>query len=119
MSNTQAQEKAPNYTQAQIDQIKAAAPLDMEKAKKLGEAMGKSYRSIIAKAKREQIEYIAKEPEPKKGKDAPTKAQLVDAMREASGLKLTQLDKAPSATLNELAKFFDKVFTSEKTETTK
>lgn len=98
-------EKEPNYTEAQVQQIRAAAPLDMEKAKSLGETMGKSYRSIIAKAKREGIEYIAKAPEPKKGKDAPTKAQMVEAMRTATGLKLPDLEKASSACLNELARW--------------
>lgn len=98
-------EKEPNYTEEQVQQIRDAAPLDMEKAKALGEAMGKSYRSIIAKAKREGIEYKAKEPEPKKGKNAPTKAQMVEAMRAATGLKLPDLEKASAACLNELAKW--------------
>jgi hypothetical protein len=98
-------EKEPNYTAEQVQQLREAAPLDVDKAKALGKTMGKSYRSIIAKAKREGIEYIAKAPEPKKGKDAPTKAQMVEAMRSATGLKLPDLEKASAACLNELAKW--------------
>lgn len=99
----QTAEKAANYSVEQVQMLRDAAPIDMEKAKILAEKMGKTYRSIIAKAKREQIPYLAKVPEPKKGKDAPTKAELVGAMRIVTGLKLPDLDKASTAALNELA----------------
>ena len=100
--------KAPNYTDAMVAAIHAQAaiaPLNMESAKALGEQLGKSYKSIIAKAKREGLAYEAKEVAPKKGQDAPTKAAMVEVLSEVTGLKLLQLDKAPTATLIELCKY--------------
>lgn len=105
--------KEPNYTAEMVEKIRAQAPLNREKAEKLGAELGKSYRSIIAKAKREGIEYIAAEPAPKKGKDAPTKKDIVGAIRAGTGLKLLDLDKAPLATLTELAKYLSKMLGSE------
>jgi hypothetical protein len=108
--NTQANavkavEKEVNYSEAQVQTLRDNAPLNMDKAKALGEKMNKSFRSIIAKAKREGIAYESQPAPTKKAKDAPTKAQLVDAMRIVSGLKLTDLDKAPTSALNELAHY--------------
>ena len=49
-----------NYTPEMVATLKAAQPLDLAKAKALGAEMGKGYRSIIAKAKREGFDYISK-----------------------------------------------------------
>jgi len=96
-------EKAPNYTEAMVQQIRDAAPLNFESATALGEVMGKSPRSIIAKAKREGVEYLAKVPEPKKGKDAPTKGEIADTMRNVTGLNMHHIEKASVACLQELS----------------
>lgn len=99
MPNT---EKAPNYTDEQVKIMRDAAPLNYEKAQELAEQFGKKPKSIIAKAKREQIEYLAKAPEPKRPK-AMTKAQIVALVSERTGLKLLGLEKAPVPTLSEIA----------------
>jgi len=108
-------EKAVNYTSAMVARMKELAPLNLEKAELLAAEFGggKTAKSVIAKAKREQIEYITKPAPTKKPKDAPTKAQLVALMQKASGMKLDQLDKAPTATLNELARWMSKMLESE------
>lgn len=56
-----------NYTPEMVATIKAAQPLDLAKAKALGAALDRGYRSIIAKAKREGFDYISK-PAPAKKK---------------------------------------------------
>ena len=73
-------EKAPNYSDEQVAAIVAASPLNLAKAKALGEEMGKSYRSIIAKAKTlENVEYESK-PAPQKKPTQETKKEIVDAI---------------------------------------
>lgn len=96
-----------NYTAAMVARMKELAPLDLAKAELLAAEFGdgKTAKSVIAKAKREQIEYRAKEPVLKKGKDAPTKAQLVAALKQHTGLKLDQLDKAPTLAIVELIRY--------------
>jgi len=93
---------AVNYTPEMVQVLKDAAPLDYEKAKVLATQLNKNVRSIIAKAKREQIEYIAKEAPVKKGRDAPTKAQMVLTIEAALDSKLTGLEKAPVTVLKNI-----------------
>ena len=100
---------APNYTEADVQVIRDHAPLNKEIAEKVGALIGKSWRSVVAKAKREGIEYIAMQPEPKKGRDAPTKAQLAEQLRELTGFKLPQVDKASVRDLTELLTFAQSV----------
>lgn len=101
--------KVPNYTEAQVARMRELAPLNKEKAELLAAEFGggKTSKSVAAKAIREQIEYVKAPAPTKKPKDAPTKAQLVDAMRKATSLKLFDLEKAPTATLNEIARFIN------------
>lgn len=87
-----------NYTAEMVARLNAAAPLDYAKAKALGVELGKTYRSIIAKAKREGIEYIAKAPEPARPK-GPTKADVVAEIEAKLNTELPGLSKAPSQTL--------------------
>ena len=64
--------------------------------------MGKSVRSLIAKAKREGIEYISK-PAPAKKKAAPSKADIVAAICSAVDTdSLDGLEKATGSALNKL-----------------
>jgi len=93
------------YTQDMIDAMAAQAPLNAEKAAALTalpEFKLVNVRSIIAKAKREGIEYIAK-PAPAKKKAAPSKADMVAAICSATGAdNLDGLEKATGAALNKL-----------------
>ncbi len=93
------------YTQKMIDTMAAQAPLNAEKAAALTalpEFKLVNVRSIIAKAKREGIEYIPK-PAPAKKKAAPSKADMVAAICAAVDTdSLDGLEKATGAALNKL-----------------
>ena len=101
--------KVPNYSDTQVARMREMAPLNKEKAETLAKEFGngKTAKSVAAKAIREQIQYDKAPAPTKKAKDAPTKAQLVEAMRKATGLKLSDLEKAPTACLNEIARFIN------------
>ena len=91
-----------NYTPEMVATIKAAQPLDLAKAKALGAALDRGYRSIIAKAKREGFDYISK-PAPAKKKAAPNKADMVAAICAALDMPdCSGLEKATGAALNTL-----------------
>jgi len=91
-----------NYTPEMVATIKAAQPLDLAKAKALGAALDRGYRSIIAKAKREGFDYISK-PAPAKKKAAPNKADMVAAICAALDMPdCSGLEKATGAALNNL-----------------
>ena len=93
------------YTQEMVDTMAAQAPLNAEKVAgllALPEFKLVNVRSIIAKAKRSGIEYIAK-PAPAKKKAAPSKADMVAAICSATGAdNLDGLEKATGAALNKL-----------------
>ena len=93
---------AVNYTPEMVQVLRDAAPLDYEKAKILATQLNKNVRSIIAKAKREEIEYIAKEAPAKKEREHPTKAQMVLTIEAALDSKLTGLEKAPVTVLKNI-----------------
>ena len=84
-----------NYTEAMVATLKNNAPIDFDKAQALGKEMGRSVKSVIAKCKREGIEYISK-PAPARKKSAPTKADLVSAI--CKGLDIDALDGLEKAT---------------------
>jgi hypothetical protein len=91
-----------NYTPEMVAILKDNAPINYEKALVLSLTLDRGARSIIAKCKREGIEYISK-PAPAKKKAAPSKADMVAAI--ATGLDLDSLDgleKATGAALNKL-----------------
>lgn len=91
----------PNYTDAMVARMRESAPLNKDKAAALAAEFGKTTRSIIAKAKRENIEYQNAEPAKKRPKGA-TKADMVAAIEAKLNAKLDGLSKAPSATLDTL-----------------
>lgn len=91
-----------NYTPEMVAAIKAAAPLNLEKAKKIGAEIGRSFRSVIAKAKSEDVEYISK-PAPAKKPKPETKAEIVGDIATIIGVtSLDGLEKAPAAVLRVL-----------------
>jgi hypothetical protein len=98
-------EKDVNYTPEMVEAIKAAAPLNLEKAKAVGLAIGRSYRSVIAKAKSEKVEYVSK-PAPAKKEKPETKSEIVgDISKMCGGLVLDGLDKAPAGALRNLREY--------------
>ena len=91
-----------NYTPEMVATLKAAQPLDLAKAKALGAEMGKGYRPIIAKAKREGFDYISK-PAPAKKKAAPSKADMVADICAALNMDSCDgLEKSTGSALNKL-----------------
>ena len=92
----------PNYTAEMVALLEQSAPLDFDKAQALGKELNRSVKSIIAKAKREGIEYIRK-PAPARKKSAPTKADLVGAICKGLDLDDCQgLEKATGSALSKL-----------------
>jgi hypothetical protein len=91
-----------NYTPEMIAVLNAAAPINHEKAQALAVQLDRGVRSIIAKCKREGIEYISK-PAPAKKKAAPSKADMVAAICAAVDTdSLDGLEKATGSALNKL-----------------
>ena len=70
-----------NYTTKMIEQIKAAAPLNIEKARELAAEFGLSHRSVISKAKHLGVEYISAVRKAASKPAGPTKAQTLAALR--------------------------------------
>ena len=94
-----------NYTPEMLAILEAAAPINYEKAQALAIQLDQKPRSIIAKCKREGIEYISKPAPAKKPNKAPTKVDMVAAIMAATGAdNLDGLEKATGAALNNLLK---------------
>jgi hypothetical protein len=97
----QAKEKAVNYTPEMIAVIVGnTEPLDMARAKEIGLEIGRSYRSVIAKAKSLKLAYVSK-PVPAKKPKAITKVQLVALIVAGYGFEtdMEGLEKAPASVL--------------------
>ena len=94
-----------DYTKEMLATMEQAAPLSLDTVKAListDKAFATvSKQSIIAKAKAEGIEYIAKAPAAKRAKGA-TKMQLVDAIAKKTNAKLIGLEKATAQSLANL-----------------
>ena len=92
----------PNYSPEMIAALQAQAPLDFVKAQALAVSLDRNVRSIIAKAKREGIEYISK-PAPAKKKAAPNKADMVNAICSALDCDpIVGLEKSTGSALSQL-----------------
>ena len=91
----------PNYTPEMVQMLREAQPIDFEKAQALSKKLNRNVRSIIAKVKREGLDYISK-PAPAKKKAAPTKGDLVAAICRA--LNIDSCDGLEKATGIALAK---------------
>lgn len=87
-----------------VKAIEDAQPLNLEKAKILAEKLGRSYRSVIAKAKSEGFEYVSA-PAPAKKEKGLTKLQLVEMIADNTGLNLEGLEKAPASVLRTLVDY--------------
>ena len=74
----------------------------MRRAQDLSKKLKKNVRSVIAKVKREGLEYISK-PAPAKKKAAPTKGDLVHAICKAVDIDSCDgLEKATGVALDKL-----------------
>ena len=94
--------KTVNYTPEMVSEMAAQTPLNLEKAKALSIQLNRSVRSIIAKAKREGIDYVSVKPVAKRVKGK-TKAELVAVIASKVGAdSLEGLEKAPAITLGRL-----------------
>lgn len=91
-------DKTPNYTPEQEQEIRDASPLNLESAKALADTMGKSYRSIIAKAKNMGLDYES-QPAPSKRPAKETKSEIVAEIETA-----LSRDDNPVASLDGLTK---------------
>jgi len=94
-----------DYTKEMLATMEKAAPLSLDAVNGLI-ANNKAFatvskQSIIAKAKANGIEYIAKAPAAKRAKGA-TKTQLVDAIAKKTNAKLIGLEKATAQSLANL-----------------
>ena len=85
----------PNYSPEMVQTLKDAQPIDFDKAQALAKQLNRNVRSIIAKVKREGLDYVSK-PAPAKKKAAPTKHDLVTAI--CKGLDIDSCDGLEKAT---------------------
>lgn len=102
--NVMSDSSAVNYTPEMEAKIIAAAPLNLEKSKALAAQIGKSYRSVIAKAKSLGVDYEGK-PKAAKRVAGQTKPQIVATIAARVNLpaeKLEGLEKAPALVLGAL-----------------
>lgn len=99
------QAKAPNFTAEQEQMIADAAPLNQAKARALAAAMGKTERSITAKAVRMGVAYERKQPTTKNGGKVEKKETIVSEIAAIVGGNLDGLDKAPKGVLQALRDF--------------
>lgn len=93
-----------NYTPEMVKILEQNAPVDYAKAQDLAKQLDRGVRSIIAKCKREGIEYISK-PAPAKKKAAATKVELVEAIAKALDCdtdSLSGLEKSTGIALSNL-----------------
>ena len=100
--------KDPNYSEAQEAFIRAEAangPLNAASAARIGEALGKSSRSVIAKVIRMGLPYERKLPTSKTGEPVTKKETLVAEIGAVVSGNLDGLEKAPKAALIALRNF--------------
>jgi len=91
-----------NYTPEMIAVLTAAAPINHEKAQALAVQLDRGVRSIIAKCKREGIEYISK-PAPAKKKRLQLRSIWSRlSWRQLVPITLTALENATGQALNNL-----------------
>ena len=104
-NHSQLENTMTDYTKEMLSAMEQAAPLSLDAVNALiannKEFATVSKQSIIAKAKANGIEYIAKAPAAKRAKGA-TKTQLVDAIAKKTNAKLIGLEKATAQSLANL-----------------
>ena len=93
------------YTKDQVARLTESAPISYEDAVALGTELGYSTRSVIAKTKSLELEYIPKAV-PAKRPTPLTKSQVVDLIAYSTG---AELDGLAGATLASLTVLLDAV----------
>ena len=96
----------PNYTPEMVKMLRDSQPIDFDKAQDLAKNLNKNVRAVIAKVKREGLDYISK-PAPAKKKAAPTKGDLVHAICKA--VDIDSCDGLEKATGVALSKLFEAI----------
>ena len=96
----------PNYSPEMVQILQDAQPIDFEKAQALAKQLDRNVRSIIAKVKREGLDYVSK-PAPAKKKAAPTKLDMVAAICKA--VNIDSCDGLEKATGMALAKLLENI----------
>lgn len=104
MSNTdkaQTSDKAKNYSDNQVEQLFESEPVSYEDCVAFAKEWGKSPRSVIAKVKSLDLEYIPKPKPAKKVSGGPTKAELVEKIESELNCSdyLAGLEKATASAL--------------------
>ena len=89
------------YSASETAAIVAASPLTYERALELASELGKTHRSVIAKAKQMGVDYVPKAKPAKRPKGV-TKADLVSAISARLGVGLDGLETAKMQTLETL-----------------
>ena len=89
------------YTDQESAAVAAAAPLTFESAAALAEKLGKSTRSVIAKAKSLGVEYTPKAKPAPKGKGV-TKADVVAEIAATMAVPVEQVEGLKGATMASL-----------------
>lgn len=100
-------DKTPNYTAAQEQAIRDAAPLNMEKATALATAFGKNPKSVIAKAIRMNVAYQKKVATTKTGEPVVRKETLVAQIGQHVAGSLEGLEKASKPALQNILAAFE------------
>lgn len=103
-------EKAKNYTAEQESAIKAAAPMNLEKAKAFAEEWGKSWRSVVAKAISLEVPYQAQE-KPAKRPAKETKSEIVEQIENALAAPVGAFAGLEKATIRALVSLRETVAT--------
>jgi len=81
-----------NYTDKMVSAIRAAAPLNLAKAKQLASDFGSvSHRSVISKAQSLGVEYVKAAPAARKMR-GPTKAEYLEGIRASLGVPFRKGD---------------------------
>jgi len=97
-----------SYSDKETAAVRAAAPLTYDSAAALAETLGKSTRSVIAKAKSLDLQYTPKAKPAPKGKGV-TKADLVAKVAAELGLPAEMLEGLKGATVASLEVLLAKV----------
>jgi len=93
-----------NYSEAQVQAIVDAAPLDFEKAQALAIQLEKSHRSVISKAKSLGVEYVGKTAAKKRGISKP---DLVLAIAKSMSIDVDSIAGLERATAQSLERLLE------------
>lgn len=89
------------YTEAQETVLRLADPVSYEDAIRIGQEIGKTPASVIAKVRSLKLTYVPKG-KPVPVLQGPRKGELVAELQRATGLKLVGVERAPASAIQEL-----------------